>query len=92
MRDLRRPAAHPLVELVHDLHDAVEEAGLDGSGATPRARLYEALHSTLRSARRLVDALDLLVVELEAQQGDRDQEPPADQEADDADFERIQVR
>jgi hypothetical protein len=93
MRDVRRPAAHPLVELVHDLRDAIEQAGQDGPGA-PRTRvpLHEAMHCTLRSARRFIDALELLVAEIEVQSDDGADQAPVDQEADDGEFQRIRVR
>jgi hypothetical protein len=91
MRDLRRPAAHPLVELMHDLRDALVQAEPDGT-TTPRTRLYQRVHGTLQSARWLVDSLELLVAELEAQSDGVTGEPAMDQEADDDDFQRIAVR
>ncbi len=93
MRDPGRPAAHPLVELVHDLRTALERAESDRGGtASPRALLYERAHGTLRSARRFVDALELLVAELETQSDDATGVKSTDEEADDADFQRITVR
>jgi hypothetical protein len=95
-REAGRPAAHPLVELVYDLRDAIEDAAPDGTGPTAgRARVYAATRGTLRSARRLVDALELLVAELEARSapGDDDPDRPhGDREVDDDDFQRITVR
>lgn len=68
MRDPRRPPGHPMVEFAYDLRAAVDRALSDDAElAAPRAQVYRRLHETLRSARRLVDALDLLVDELASQ-------------------------
>lgn len=88
-RDPGRPAGHPLVELVHDLRDSIGD-GEDGPGGSARAGVYDAVRGSLHAARRLVDALELLVAELEARH-DEDDRPPVDEEADD-DFQRIRVR
>jgi hypothetical protein len=92
-RDTRRPAAHPLVELVHDVRDAIDAAGQDGEATTAaRVRVHDAMRGTLRSARRLVDALELLLAEIAVPTDDPADEPPDDQEVDDGDFQRIRVR
>jgi hypothetical protein len=91
-RAVGRPAGHPLVELVYDLRTSIgeDEPGSDGRGGRPG--VYDAVRGTLHAARRLVDALELLVAELEARDADASAGPPVDQEADDADFQRIHVR
>ena len=89
-RDPGRPAAHPLVELVHDLRDSIGD-GEDGLGGSARSGVYDAVRGSLHAARRLVDALELLVIELEARR-DEDGKPAIDEEADDVDFQRIRVR
>jgi hypothetical protein len=93
MRDIRRPPAHPLIELVHDLRSAMVEAEHGGPGVTAaRARLYGAMHGTLRSVRRFVDALELLVAEIEAQAGNGADQPDNEGEVEDGDFQQIRVQ
>lgn len=92
MRDPSRPPAHPLVEMVYDVRAALERTEPGAAGpASPTAEVYRRLRETLRSARRLVDALELVVADLEAQsRGDPD-ERSTEKEAGDADFQRISV-
>ena len=93
MRDPSRPPAHPLVEMVYDVRAALERTEPGAAGpASQTAEVYRRLRETLRSARRLVDALELVVADLEAQSRGRPGERPTDKEADDADFQRIDVR
>jgi hypothetical protein len=65
-RDPSRPPEHPLVELAHDLWDGLGGALVEHSASAPGGlHRYEQLREVLRSARELVDALDVLVDELE---------------------------
>jgi hypothetical protein len=90
MRDPRRPPGHPLIELVYDLRLAVDRALSDDTELTvPRAQVYQRLHETLRSTRRLVEALEQLVDGLEAQ-SEADGQSDEDGRRDD-DFQIIKV-
>lgn len=92
MRDPGRPPGHPLVELAYDLRTAVDRALSDDAELTaPRAQVYQRLHETLGSARRLVDALERLVAGLEAQAKQVPEGRPDDVEAQDDDFQIIRV-
>jgi hypothetical protein len=93
MRDLRRPPGHPLVELAYDLRAAVDRALSDDAElAAPRAEVYRRLHETLRSVRRLVDALEQLVEGLEVQSKEVSGERPDNNvEGPSDDFQIIQI-
>lgn len=93
MRDPGRQPAHPLVEMVYDVRAALDRTVSDELGPiSPTTQVYERLRGTLRSARRLVDALELVVGDLEARsRGDPDERSTV-KEAGDADFQRISVR
>ncbi len=93
MRDPSRPPAHPLVEMVYDIRDALDRPEPGATGPTaPVTEVYRRLRETLHSARRLVEALELVVADLEARsQGDPD-ERSTEKEAADAEFQKIRVR
>jgi hypothetical protein len=81
-----------MVELAYDLRAAVDRAlGDDEELSVPRAQVYRRMRETLVSARRLLDALDLLVDGLERQS----REEPADRTPEDRgrddDFQVIRI-
>jgi hypothetical protein len=60
-----------MVEFAYDLRAAVDRAlSEDAELAAPREQVYRRMRETLRSARRLVDALDQLVDGIERQSSD----------------------
>lgn len=92
MRDTGRPPGHPLVELAHDLRVAVDRAlSGDGELSVPRAQVYQRLHETLRSARRLVDALEQLVDGLETPSKEVSEKRSDEEGGRDDDFQIIRV-
>ena len=93
MRDPERPPDHPLVELVYDLSAAVNEVAW-AEGVTPatRADLYGRVRRSLRSARRVLYALERLVDELEAESAATTHDPPSDKDISDVDYQSINVR
>ena len=92
MRDPRRPPGHPMVELAYDLRVAVDRALSDDAElSVPRAQVYRRLHETLRSARRLVDALDQLVDGLERELGEEPGERTPEDGRRDDDFQIIRI-
>jgi hypothetical protein len=71
-RDLTRPVEHPLVELFYEFWDTLGRSISDDSdeaGGGPQR--YQQLRSALHSARRFVDALELLINEVESQSPSR---------------------
>jgi hypothetical protein len=93
MRDPSRPPAHPLVEMVYDVRAALDRTEPGATGHTsPATLVYRRLRETLHSARRLVDALELVVADLEARSDGDPDERSKEKEAGDGDFQRIRVR
>jgi len=93
MRDPSRPPAHPLVEMVYDVRAALDRTEPGAAGPTsPATQVYRRLRETLHSARRLVDALELVVADLEARSEDDPEERSTEKEAGDGEFQRIRVR
>jgi hypothetical protein len=79
--------------MVYDVRAALERTDPGAAGpASSTAEVYRRLRETLRSARRLVDALELVVGDLEAQSRDGPDERSTEKEAGDADFQKISVR
>jgi hypothetical protein len=91
-RDPSRPPEHPLMELARDLWD-----GLGGALAElPAAELgqlhrYEQLRGALRAARDFVDALEVLVDELEREARSRAATPRNGNGPHDDDFQIITI-
>lgn len=93
MRDPSRPPAHPLVEMVYDVRAALDrtESGVT-EPTSPAAEIYRRLRETLHSARRLVEALELVVADLEARSDGDPDERSMRKEAVDVGFQHIRVR
>src|SRR5262245_17583203 len=65
-RNPARPPEHPLVEFGHDLVAALGHVFADDAqSSAPKS--YQQVRIALRSVRQLIDALELLVDDLEAQ-------------------------
>ncbi len=92
MRDPRRPPAHPLVELVYDVRDALNQAASDERGVPAPAQICQRLQVALRSARRLLDALEQLVDELAAESLCVVDDRAMEKGASDVEFQKIRVR
>jgi hypothetical protein len=91
-RDPARPAEHPLVELAFDLCDALARTFADGSAHTRLGlQRHESLRGVLSSARRFVDALELVLDELEEQTRVHSCRMPNREGLSDDDFETITV-
>ena len=71
MRDRTRTPDHPLVELVYDVLDALNESTLDTVTSSRRARGH--MRDVLGAARHLIDALERLVDELDDPARSREQ-------------------
>jgi hypothetical protein len=79
--------------MVYDVRAALERTDPGAAGLTsPATEVYRRMRETLRSARRLVDALELVVGDLEAQSRADPNERSTVKEAGDADFQKINVR
>jgi hypothetical protein len=79
--------------MVYDVRAALDRTEPGATGPTsPATEVYRRLRETLRSARRLLDALELVVADLEARSEDDLDERSTEQEAGDGDFQRIRVR
>jgi hypothetical protein len=93
VRDPSRPPAHPLVEMVYDVRAALDQTEPGAAGPTsPATEVYRRLRETLHSARRLVDALELVVADLEARSEGDPEQRSMEKEAGDGEFQRIRVR
>jgi len=93
MRDPSRPPAHPLVEMIYDVRDALDRPEPGATGPTsPATLVYRRLRETLHSMRQLVDALELVVADLEARSDGDPDELSTEREAGDAEFQKIRVR
>jgi hypothetical protein len=75
MRDRPRTPDHPLIELVYDVFDTLNESTLDTMTSSRRARGH--VRDVLGAARHLIDALERLVDELD--DPTRPREPRADE-------------
>ncbi len=64
MTDRRRPPDHPLVEMLHELRDGIENATIRPTTGEGGA-LFGHLRAAVQAARNVVDSLDLALVELE---------------------------
>jgi hypothetical protein len=92
-RDPTRPPEHPLVELVYELWPALGRRFADGNDETNLgSHGYQQLRGALGSARRFVDALELLVDELEAQSRPSTDAPSNEDGNRDDDFQTITIR
>jgi hypothetical protein len=79
--------------MVYDVRAALDRTESDEAGpGSPTAEVYRRMRETLRSARRLVDALELVVADLEARSRSDPGERSKDKEAGYADFQKISVR
>jgi hypothetical protein len=91
-RDPSRPPDHPLVELAHDLWDGLSGALAELPASAPGgSQPYKQLREVLRSARGFVDALDVLVDELEREAQSRAAGPPNENGAHHDDFQIIKI-
>ena len=91
-RDPGRPPEHPLVELARDLWDGVGGALTELPASAPGGSYRcEQLRDVLHSARHFIDALEVLVDELEAEARSRDAGPPNEHGTHEDDFQTITI-
>jgi hypothetical protein len=91
-RDADRAPEHPLVELARDLWDGLGGALTELPKLEPgQLHRYEQLRGALRSARDFVDALEVLVDELERGARSRATTPPNWNGPHDDDFQVITI-
>jgi hypothetical protein len=91
-RDAGRAPEHPLIELARDLWDGLGGALAELPAAEPgHLHRYEQLRGALRSARDFVDALEVLVDELEREARSRAAMPPNGNGVHDDDFQIITI-
>jgi hypothetical protein len=79
--------------MVYDVRAALDQTEPGAAGPTsPATEVYRRLRETLHSARRLVDALELVVADLEARSEGDPEQRSMEKEAGDGEFQRIRVR
>jgi hypothetical protein len=78
--------------MVYDVRAALDRTEPGAAGPTsPATEVYRRLRETLHSARRLVDALELVVADLETRSEGYPEERSTEKEAGDDDFQKISV-